>query len=164
MGDFNLNLLQYNHHVTTLEFIDNVFSHAFCPLTSQPTRRTSYSATLIDKIFTNNLSQNVFNGITLSDLSDHLPVFTYFVKESLTRRREKEFFSRAINTIYLEKLKENLSNTNWSLIIKEDDPNEAYNDFMSESSRSVVSTENHQRQANKPVPVSMAEPWSFKVY
>ena len=52
VGDFNLNLLQYNHHVTTLEFIDNVFSHAFCPLISQPTRRTSYSATLIDKIFT----------------------------------------------------------------------------------------------------------------
>ena len=105
VGDFNLNLLQYNHHVTTLEFIDNVFSHAFCPLISQPSRLTSYSATLIDKIFTNNLSQNVFNGIVLSDLSDHLPVFTCFLQETLTRKREKKFFSRAINANNLKKLK-----------------------------------------------------------
>ena len=62
MGDFNLDLLQYNHHVPTQEFIDSLFSHAFLPLISNPTRFTSYS-TLIDNIFTNNLTQSVFNGI-----------------------------------------------------------------------------------------------------
>lgn len=65
MGDFNLDLLQYNHHVPTQEFIDSLFSHAFFPLISNPTHLTSYSAMLIDNIFTNNLSQNVFNGIVL---------------------------------------------------------------------------------------------------
>ena len=63
MGDFNLNLLQYNHHVPSQEFIDSLFSHAFLPLISNPTRLTSYSATLIDNIFTNNLAQSVFSGI-----------------------------------------------------------------------------------------------------
>ena len=121
MGDFNLDLLQYNHHVPTQEFIDSLFSHAFFPLISNPTRLTSYSATLIDNIFTNNLSQHVFNGIVLNDLSDHLPVFTYFGNETLTRRREKKILSRAISAINLEKFNENLSNTNWSLFIKEDD-------------------------------------------
>ena len=91
MGDFNLDLLQCNHHVPTQEFIDSLFSHAFFPLISNPTRLTSYSATLIDNIFTNNLSQNVFNGIVLNDLSDHLPVFTCFANETLTRKREKKF-------------------------------------------------------------------------
>ena len=134
MGDFNLDLLQYNHHVPTQEFIDSLFSHAFFPLISNPTRLTSYSATLIDNIFTNNLSQHVFNGIVLNDLSDHLPVFTYFGNETLTRT-EKKILSRAISAINLEKFNENLSNTNWSLFIKEDDPNEAYNDFISEFSR-----------------------------
>ena len=62
MGDFNLDLLQYNHHTPTQEFIDTLFSFAFIPLISNPTRLTSYSATLIDNIFTNNLSQNVLNG------------------------------------------------------------------------------------------------------
>ena len=73
MGDLNLDLLQYNHHVPTQEFIDSLFSGVFFPLISNPTRLTSYSATLIDNIFTNNLSQNAFNGIVLNDLSDHLP-------------------------------------------------------------------------------------------
>ena len=79
MGDFNLDLLQYNHHTPTQEFIDTLFSHAFIPLISNPTRLTSYSATLIDNIFTNNLSQNVLNGIALNDSSDHLPVLLIFL-------------------------------------------------------------------------------------
>ena len=90
------------------------FRTHFFPFISNPTRLTSYSATLTDNIFTNNLLQNVFNGIVLSDLFDHLPVFAYFVNETLTRRRQKKILSRAINTINLEKFHENLSNTHWS--------------------------------------------------
>lgn len=57
--------------------------------------------------------------------------------ETLTRRREKKIpsRSRAINDINLEKFNEILLNTNWSLLINEDDPNEAYNNFISEFSR-----------------------------
>jgi len=136
MGEFNLDLLQCNHHVQTQEFIDSLFSHAFFPLISNSTRLTSYSATLIDNIFTNNLSQNVFNDIVLNDLSDHLPVFTtYFDNETQTRRREKKIPSRTINVINLEKFNKILSNTNWSLFINEDDPNKDYNNFISEFSR-----------------------------
>ena len=58
MGDFNLDLLQYNHHTPTQEFIDTLFSFAFIPLISHPTRLTSYSATLIDNIFT--ISRKMF--------------------------------------------------------------------------------------------------------
>lgn len=47
----------------------------------------------------------------------------------------KKKFSREINAIKLEKLNENLSNTNWSSLTKEGDPNKACNDFISEFSR-----------------------------
>ena len=106
-------------------------------LISNSTRLTSYFATVTDNIFTNNLSRNVFNGIVLNDLSDHLPIFTtYFDNETLTRRREEKISSHAINNILnLEKFNEILSNTNWSSLINEDDPNEAYNNFISEFSR-----------------------------
>ena len=83
MGDFNLDLLQCSHHTPTREFIDILFSFAFIPLISSPTRLTSYSATLIDNIFTNNLSQNVLNGVVLNDLSDHLPVLLIFLAKPL---------------------------------------------------------------------------------
>ena len=59
---------------------------------SNPTRLTSYSATLIDNIFTNKLSQNVLNGVVVNDLSDHLPVFAYFSGLTLTRDGENKAF------------------------------------------------------------------------
>ena len=62
MGDFNQDLLQYNHQVPTEEFIDSLSSHAFLPLIFNPTRLTSYSATLIDHIFTNKLAHKGKNG------------------------------------------------------------------------------------------------------
>lgn len=132
MGDFNLDFFRYKHHVPTQEFVDSLFSHAFFSLISKPTRLTSYSATLIDNIFTNNLSQNVLNGIVLNDLSDHLLVFAYFASETLTRKKEKKILTRVINATSLEKFNETLSKTNWSLLILGDDPNKAYNDFISE--------------------------------
>ena len=75
MGDFNLDLLRYNHHIPTQEFIDSLFSYAFLLLISNPTRLTTYSATLIGNIFTNNLAHNVLSGMILNDLLNHLPVF-----------------------------------------------------------------------------------------
>ena len=54
--------------------MEYLFSDAFLPLISNPTRLTSYSATLIDNIFTNHLSTLVFTGIVLNDLSDYFPM------------------------------------------------------------------------------------------
>ena len=122
MGDFNLDLLQYK------------VSFAFIPLISNPTRLTSYSATLIDNIFTNNLSQNVLNGVVLNDLSDHLPVFAYFSGLTLTRDGDNKAFVRKFTEENLRKFNENVSNTNWSSLLDED-PNMAYNNFIDEYSR-----------------------------
>ena len=97
MGDFNQDLLQYNHQVPTQEFIDSLSSHAFLPLIFNPTRLTSYSATLIDHIFTNKLAHSVLSGIILNDLSDHLSVFAYFDDTTLTRRRKRKIVMRTFN-------------------------------------------------------------------
>ena len=133
MGDFNLDLLQYNHHTPTQEFIDALFSFAFFPLISNPTRLTSSSATLIDNIFTNNLSQNVLNGVVLNDLSDHLPGFAYFSGLTLTRDGENKAFMRKFTDENLHKFNESVSNTNWSSLVDED-PNIAYSNFIQEYS------------------------------
>ena len=80
MGDFNLDLLNTDLHSATNEFINALFSHFLYPLISRPTRLTSYSATLIDNIFTNNISAVSAlcdNGLIINDLSDHLPIFTH---------------------------------------------------------------------------------------
>lgn len=97
MGYFNLDLLQYNHHSPTQEFINSLFSHMLLPLFSNPTCLTSYSAMLIDNIFTNHPSKNVLNGIMLNDLSDHLPVFAYFHDELLNEEDPNESYNGFIN-------------------------------------------------------------------
>ena len=75
-GDFNINLLNYQNHFPTNHFIDMLNSLSFYPLITHPTRITASSATLIDNIFTNVLHKQITNGILISDLSDHLPVFS----------------------------------------------------------------------------------------
>ena len=129
MGDFNLDLLQYNHHRLTQEFVDTLISHAFISLFPNPTRLTSFSATLIDNIFTNNLSPNCLDGIVLNDLFHQLPVFAYFsgkTSNSYARLLKKK----------LRKFNENVSNTcpmNWASFLDED-LNMAYNNFTDEYS------------------------------
>ena len=50
LGDYNLNILNYDTHDTTAEFIDILYSHAILPLINRPTRVTQSSATAIDNI------------------------------------------------------------------------------------------------------------------
>ena len=58
-GDYNLDILHYNDHAQTHEFVDNLFSHMLFPLMTKPTRITANSATLIDNIFTDHLTADI---------------------------------------------------------------------------------------------------------
>ena len=68
LGYFNINLLNYNVHSPTNEFLDSLASNSFLPYILQPTRITSHSKTLIDNIFTNVIFPD-------SIFPDHLPQF-----------------------------------------------------------------------------------------
>ncbi len=56
MGDFNINLLNADTHGPTNDFINNMYAKSMFPLINKPTRITKYSATLIDNIYTNNIT------------------------------------------------------------------------------------------------------------
>ena len=53
LGDYNVDLLKFNKHQPTTDFINCMFSFSFLPLINRPTRITDNSATIIDNIFTN---------------------------------------------------------------------------------------------------------------
>ena len=74
-GDFNINILNYANP-SSQSFIDLLTSHSFLPLIDKPTRITDTSATLIDNLWSNILPSPE-SGILLSDISDHLPIFTF---------------------------------------------------------------------------------------
>ena len=50
MGDSNINLMNYDVHVTTTEFTVMMYANSFVPLINRPTRITESPATLIDNI------------------------------------------------------------------------------------------------------------------
>ena len=76
LGDFNVNLLNYNKHNQTNEFLDFLASILFIPLILQPTRITSHSNTLIDNIFSNVIEPDIISGNLTANISDHLPQFS----------------------------------------------------------------------------------------
>ena len=76
MGDVNINLLNCDTDVNTNDFVNVNFNHGMMPLINKPTRITNHSSTLIDNIFTNNMSVNMNSGILILGLTDHFPVFS----------------------------------------------------------------------------------------
>ena len=70
MGDYNINLLNYDVHNNTAEFTDMMYANSFIPLVTRPTRITQSSATLIDNIFTNDLENLATSkqGIFVADI------------------------------------------------------------------------------------------------
>ena len=73
LGDLNMNLLNYNDHQPTNEFLESLTSNSFLPYILQPTRLTSHSKTLIDNIFSNVISYEVTSGNITATISDHPP-------------------------------------------------------------------------------------------
>ena len=73
MGDFNVDLLKHGFHGPTSDFMGGFAASGFYPLVSLPTRITDTSATLIDNIWTNNLTARKMSGLVTVRISDHLP-------------------------------------------------------------------------------------------
>ena len=125
LGDYNINLLNYDSHELTADFINSLYSYGYVPLINRPTRITHHSATIIDNIFTNNHEALIksHQGILVTDLSDHFPVFhinqtlisveqdVFIVKRSFTAKNKHAFLEdlRAVDwhPIY------NWSETQW---------------------------------------------------
>ena len=75
LGDFNINLMNYNAHNTNNELLDSLASNSFLPYILQPTRITSHSETLIDNIITNITLPDSISGNLTATISDYLPQF-----------------------------------------------------------------------------------------
>ena len=70
LGDFNIDLLNYDQHSLTNECFDSLSSHMLLLHIVQPARTRKNSKTLIDNIYSNVITPNNNNTATISD---HLP-------------------------------------------------------------------------------------------
>ena len=75
MGDFNIDLLQYDSHNPTNVFINSLISHSFLPYIHQPTRVTDHSDTIIDNIFSNITEYETMSENITTMVADHFAQF-----------------------------------------------------------------------------------------
>ena len=80
MGDFNLNLLNYETHDDTNDFLNSMISYSLLPYIFHPTRVTDCSSAVIDNIFSNITGCEPKGGNILCDISDHFPQFIVLEK------------------------------------------------------------------------------------
>ena len=86
LGDFNINLLNYESYSDTNDFVNSMVSHYLLPHVLQPTRVTGHSATVIDNIFTNITDYETISGNILNQVADHFSQFLILKQLSVTHK------------------------------------------------------------------------------
>ena len=74
-GDYKINLLQCDADHKIASYLNSVISSGSFCLIGKPTQLGELSATLLDQLYTNNLTTPIASGILESDISDHLLTF-----------------------------------------------------------------------------------------
>ena len=109
-----------------------MFSRAFFPLIPRPTRITSNTASLIDNIFTNDVTNCAVSGLLFTDISDHLTIFSISDECQTSSRKTQWLTFRDKNANNVCKFKDELQTVNWSEVRESSDPSSAYDIFLSE--------------------------------
>ena len=80
MGDFNINLLSYDGHTDTNDFINSMVSHYLLLYILHPTSVTDHSSTVIDNIFSNVTDFDTVSGNIINQIADHFAQFLILKK------------------------------------------------------------------------------------
>ena len=130
MGDYNVNLLNYNSIKCINDFLNTIYNNSFRPLIDKPTRISKKSVTLIDNILTNVLKKDVYSGIFYSDITDHLPVFQITSLSMSNHNKSSHVYVKQTDPSSLKAFKKDLLIVDWDEILNSCDVDEAYNSFL----------------------------------
>ena len=155
-GDFNVDLLQFDKHGATNDFIDQIYTLGLHPLITRPTRITSHSKTLIDNIFTSDLSSEIHSGLIINDVSDHLPIYQITEYAHCTNKKIVYNKRRVVNETNLAVLINDLKETNWNTVIHSENVNFMYDTFSEKLANSynkncpIMNEKKRKKRTDKP--------------
>ena len=133
VGDFNINVVDYENNVKVKNFVNFAFQNSLIPLINKPTRVTRTNATAVNHILTNAfLNKQIETGIIKTEISDHFPIFliTDPITSSEIKNKTTLLYKRTINTATKENFKNILARKTWDYIKEIDIPNKAYSKFL----------------------------------
>ena len=116
MGDFNINLLNYQSNRETANFLNNMHSNSLVPYITPSTHSTSRSKTLTGDIFFNEINEAAISGNLITDISDHHAQFliTSKILENNPNFNNELFKNNLLKTDWESLLKTNLNAVNFS--------------------------------------------------
>ena len=116
-GDFNVDLIKYGENKIVEDFYDELSSHGFRPLILQPTRVTSASLSLIDNIFTNDITSQSSGGNLTTSISDHFSQFSQIDILKNMHIKNKEKHGRNWRIFNSNEFREELIRCSWDDVI-----------------------------------------------
>ena len=125
-GDFNIDLLKIDDINSHKKFYELLCSYGLLPQIFYPTRECGESSTIIDNIFTNNLSSTILSGNIHTDISDHYSQFV-FVKRDKIDYKTMSIYSRDYSKFCVDSFRDDVSIQNFN--VEFDDVNHQFNDF-----------------------------------
>lgn len=134
LGDFNMNLLDYDTEPKVHNFLNIMYENLLVPAINKPTRITKNTATCIDNIFFPiNFRSKHHSGIVTENISDHLPQFLVVTSLPLITAKQRLIVEKRIITpLKLSTMKTKLSNISWNVVTFKTDVDEAYSAFTDE--------------------------------
>ena len=159
MGDFNLDLLKFETHKETDDFLNTMLTTNFLPQILQPTRITDHSATLIDNIFLN-IHREMFtiSGNLIYDLTDHLPSFLITCNYACLPNKIK-MFKRDYSNFNEAAFIRDCQSVNWEGLVSTcSDANHMFNSFYAKLSE-IVDTHVPVKQIPKKELKLRLRPW-----
>ena len=158
MGDFNINLLNFETHLPTDDFMNTLGSYFFLPQILQPTRVTDYSATLIDNIFFKALEHYSVSGNIVHNLTDHFPNFLIINKFSHLPSKTK-IYKRDYSHFNDSALVDEIRFIDWSTVLSDShDVNALFNSFYLKLSN-IVDKHVPLKMMQKKEIKFMSKPW-----
>ena len=134
MGDFNIDLLKYDTHGNSSDFLDVMYANFLLPYISAPSRVTPHSKTFIDNIFSNTIEDGSISGNLVMAISDHYGQL--LLMKSLTNKKSitnTEVYHQDFQKINEKKFENDLQNTIWedALELHSDDVDKSFGTFFS---------------------------------
>ena len=131
MGDYNINLIQYENHPQTLRYLDILLTNNFMPHITLQSRITNTSYTLIDHIHSNSKQGSFISGIIYSCISDHMPIFNIGHTSKIGMSSKKENIQiRKFGPRNSALFKDKLGEKDWSNVINDNNPRTAFKTFL----------------------------------
>ena len=158
LGDFNFDLLKFENHYPTNDFINIISSLCFQAHILQPTRITDHSKTLIDNIFFNSLEHFTISGNIIYDITDHLPNFLIFDKFSSLHKNVK-LYKRNYSTFNPQDMISEFQTINWQTVISsEQDSSSTLSSFYNVMS-TIIDKHIPVKQLSKRERKFLSKPW-----